>query len=90
MQKFVVSLLMIFSMSAQAKNTFSSPQLEQLAQKFVQAIDARQQPDTKIENIDHYISLLADDFIDEHIKFNFTYRSFLEHFALNYLPLETI
>ncbi|KGK00339.1 nuclear transport factor 2 family protein [Thalassotalea sp. ND16A] len=73
MQKFVVSLLMIFSMSAQAKNTFSSPQLEQLAQKFVQAIDARQQPDTKIEDIDHYISLLADDFIDEHIKFNFTY-----------------
>jgi len=60
-------------MASHAKNTFTSSELEKLSQNFVKAIEARQQPDTKIEDIDHYISLLADDFIDEHIKYKFTY-----------------
>jgi len=60
-------------MASHAKNTFTSSELEKLSQDFVKAIEARQQPDTKIEDIDHYISLLADDFIDEHIKYKFTY-----------------
>jgi len=63
----------MFSMASHAKNTFTSSELEKLSQNFVKAIEARQQPDTKIEDIDHYISLLADDFIDEHIKYKFTY-----------------
>jgi len=63
----------MFSMASHAKNTFTSSELEKLSQDFVKAIEARQQPDTKIEDIDHYISLLADDFIDEHIKYKFTY-----------------
>lgn len=73
MQKFIVGLLVIFSITVYAKNTFTSTQLEKLSKDFVKAIDARQQPDTKIEDIDHYISLLADNFIDEHIKYKFTY-----------------
>jgi len=72
-QKFIVGLLVIFSITVYAKNTFTSTQLEKLSKDFVKAIDARQQPDTKIEDIDHYISLLADNFIDEHIKYKFTY-----------------
>ena len=60
-------------MASHAKNTFTSSELKKLSQNFVKAIEARQQPDTKIEDIDHYISLLADNFIDEHIKYKFTY-----------------
>lgn len=39
---------------------------------FIAAKNARQQPDTTVEDIDHFIGFLADDFIDEHIKFNVT------------------
>jgi len=56
-----------------AKSDFTPEQLEKLSYDFVKAIDSRQQPDTKIEDIDHYISLLDDNFIDEHIKYKFTY-----------------
>ena len=73
MQKFIVVLLVVFSTAINAENALTSAQLEKLSRDFVKAIDARQQPDTKIEDIDHYISLLADDFVDEHIKYNFTY-----------------
>ena len=61
-------------MASHAKNTFTSSELEKLSQNFVKAIEARQQPGTKIEDIDHYISLLADNFIDEHIKYKFIYN----------------
>jgi len=60
-------------MATHAKSDFTPEQLEKLSYDFVKAIDLRQQPDTKIEDIDHYISLLDDNFIDEHIKYKFTY-----------------
>ncbi len=60
-------------MATHAKGDFTPEQLKKLSYDFVKAIDSRQQPDTKIEDIDHYISLLDDNFIDEHIKYKFTY-----------------
>jgi len=51
---------------------FTEESLNQLAHKFVNAKNARQQPDTTLEDIEHYLSLLADEFIDEHIKYNVT------------------
>jgi len=72
-QKFIMSLFIIISMATHAKSDFTPEQLEKLSYDFVKAIDLRQQPDTKIEDIDHYISLLDDNFIDEHIKYKFTY-----------------
>ena len=73
MQKIILGILVIFSLSAQAKDSLSVEQLEKLSKNFVSAIDARQQPKSKIEDVDHYISLLADKFIDEHIKYKMTY-----------------
>lgn len=72
-QKFIMSLFIIISMATHAKSDFTPEELEKLSYDFVKAIDLRQQPDTKIEDIDHYISLLDDNFIDEHIKYKFTY-----------------
>ncbi|MEZ9197191.1 nuclear transport factor 2 family protein [Shewanella sp. 10N.286.54.B9] len=66
-----ISLILAFSTSANDK--FTADQLIEKAKAFVSAKNARQQPNTTTKEIDHYISLLSDNFIDEHVKFNFTY-----------------
>jgi hypothetical protein len=72
--KFVITLftLIFFSLSTFADETLPKLELKKLAEAFIQAKNARQQPNTTIEDIDHFISYLADDFIDEHLKFNVT------------------
>ena len=47
--------------------------LNELAIQFIEAKNARQQPSSSANDVDHYLSLLADNFIDEHVKHNFTY-----------------
>lgn len=75
--KFVITLisLFFFSLTAFADETLSESELKQKADAFIQAKNARQQPNTTVEDIDHFISFLADDFIDEHLKFNVTMTS---------------
>ncbi|MFU2508251.1 nuclear transport factor 2 family protein [Pseudoalteromonas sp. ASV78] len=75
--KFLISLitLIIFSLSALADETLPESVLKQKAEAFIQAKNARQQPNTTVEDIDHFISFLADEFIDEHLKFNVTMTS---------------
>lgn len=63
----------LLSFSGSAKDKFTSEQLIEKAKTFVAAKNARQQPNTTIKEIDYFISLLADDFIDEHVKFKFVY-----------------
>lgn len=75
--KFLITLipLILLSLSAFADETLSESELKQKAEAFIQAKNARQQPTTTVEDIDHFISFLADDFIDEHLKFNVTTTS---------------
>lgn len=75
--KFVITLisLFFFSLTAFADEKLSESELKQKAEAFIQAKNARQQPNTTIEDIDHFISFLADEFIDEHLKFNVTITS---------------
>ena len=75
--KFLISLmtLILFSLSAFADETLSEIELKQKAEAFIQAKNARQQPTTTVKDIDYFISLLADNFIDEHLKFNVTITS---------------
>ncbi|MBQ4848165.1 nuclear transport factor 2 family protein [Pseudoalteromonas sp. MMG005] len=70
----LIVTLLLYSLPSLAK-VFSEAQLTELANAFVAAKNARQQPDTDIEDIDHYLSLLADTFIDEHIKYNVVINS---------------
>ena len=68
-------LLLLFvslPLSFVANAALSEGELEQLATKFVEAKNARQQPDTTIQDIDAFINLIADEFVDEHVKFNVT------------------
>ncbi len=68
----------LLSFSGSAKDKFTSEQLIEKAKTFVAAKNARQQPNTTIKEIDYFISLLADDFIDEHVKFKFVYTDKLK------------
>jgi len=67
----IVILLLIFSSVTVAKQ-FTEESLTELANKFVNAKNARQQPDTTLNDIEGYLSLLAEEFVDEHIKYNVT------------------
>ena len=70
MYKFIaLVLIMLFSSVTFAKK-FTEERLTELAKSFVDAKNARQQPDTTIDDIEHFLSLLADEFVDEHIKYN--------------------
>ena len=72
MHKLIIIIsLFLFSFITVAEK-FTEESLNQLAHKFVNAKNARQQPDTTLEDIEHYLSLLADEFVDEHIRYNVT------------------
>jgi hypothetical protein len=70
--KFIIVILIIIFSSGTIAKKFTEENITELANKFVNAKNARQQPDTTLEDIENYLSLLADDFIDEHIKYNVT------------------
>ena len=65
-------LLACFSAFSTTGDKLSEAELKQKAEAFIHAKNNRQQPNATIVDIDNYISFLADDFVDEHIKFNVT------------------
>ena len=69
----LVFISLILSFSTSAGDKFTAEQLIEKAKAFVSAKNARQQPNTTTKEIDQFISLLSDSFIDEHVKYNFTY-----------------
>ena len=69
----LVFISLIFSFSTSANDKFTAEQLIEKAKVFVSAKNARQQPNTTTKEIDQFISLLSDNFIDEHVKYNFSY-----------------
>ena len=71
---FMVLLAGISTFST-ADDQLSEAELKMKAENFISAKNARQQPNTTIVDIDHFISFLADDFVDEHIKYNITITS---------------
>jgi len=70
--KFIVIILIFLFSSVTVAKNFTEENLTELATKFVNAKNARQQPDTTVSDIENYLSLLADEFVDEHIKYNVT------------------
>ena len=69
MKKLILVALLLLPALSTAEGELTEPQLKQLAEAFLEAKNARQQPDTTVEDIDHFIALLADEFVDEHVKF---------------------
>ena len=68
----IIALMMFFSHSALAGGALSELELKEKAQAFINAKNARQQPGSTEQDVDDFISLLADDFVDEHVKFKVT------------------
>ncbi|WOX05744.1 hypothetical protein [Microbulbifer pacificus] len=69
-------LLIIFLLSAvptaMAGDALPESILKEKTEAFMRAKNARQQPGTTEKDIDHFISFLADQFVDEHVKFEVT------------------
>lgn len=68
---FILSVISAFS----SAESLTEERLTQLAHDFVSAKNARQQPKTSLEDIEHFLSLISDEFVDEHIKYNVTETS---------------
>ena len=47
-------------------------ELRTITEQFILAKNARQKPDADIDDIDHFLSFLADEFVDEHVRFGVT------------------
>ena len=72
---FLLGLLASGVTFSQARDPIPEAELERLGKAFIAAKNARQQPDTTLADIDHFLSLFADEFVDEHIKFGVTVTS---------------
>lgn len=75
--KNVLTILFLYfiSSSVQAASSLSESELRKLTLQFIEAKNQRQQPDSNKEDIDYFLSFLADEFKDEHVKFNVTITS---------------
>ena len=65
-------LLTLLTTTVYAGNKFSNDELLELAQQFVDAKNAKQQPKSSEKDVDAFLALIADKFVDEHVKFGVT------------------
>ena len=71
MRNSLIALVLCwFAGSSFATKDLTEEYLRSTTEAFLNAKNARQQPDTTIEDIDHFLSFIADEFIDEHIRFD--------------------
>lgn len=69
-----VILIALFSAGVYGENQ-STKDLAHITKAFLDAKNARQQPDSDEADIDAFIAFFADEFVDEHVKFNVTVTS---------------
>ncbi|GAC21795.1 nuclear transport factor 2 family protein [Paraglaciecola arctica] len=70
---FLLSLFLIFSISAQAKPT------EDLVKAFISASEKTRQPDMKKVDLESYLAFMSDEVIDYHAAYGRTFTG-KEHF----------
>ncbi|MCK8043463.1 hypothetical protein MSG37_01065 [Shewanella sp. 1CM18E] len=58
-----------------ALDSLTDAELKQKGQAFVAAKEAWQQPDSTVEDVEHYIGLLSDNFIDEYVQYKVTFAA---------------
>ena len=75
---WLVKMVWLFSLlpnTSFALDSLTDAQLKQKGQAFVAAKEARQQPNSTIEDVEHYIDLLSDNFIDEYVQYQVTFAA---------------
>lgn len=68
----LLSLVLLVSTNTQASDKLTEEQLKQITTQFIAAKNARQQPKAYESDIDHFLSFIADEFVDEHVAFGVT------------------
>ena len=68
--RLVIILIAALAFPTIANAQLPDDEVKRLAYAFAEAKKARQQPDTTVEDIDHFLSLLAEPFVDEHLKYD--------------------
>ncbi|ABV86556.1 hypothetical protein [Shewanella pealeana] len=66
---------LFFSTFSFALDSLSETQLKQKGLEFVAAKNARQRLDSGVDDIDHYLSLLSANFIDEYVHYKVTFSA---------------
>jgi len=69
LSKVIIPFIILFALSISAQVTDSQKMLKK-TEAFIDAYGAKQQPNSKSKDIDHFLSFFADNFVDEHIKYN--------------------
>ena len=72
--KMIFAFSLLPSMSF-ALDSLTEAELKQKGQAFVAAKEARQQPDSTVEDVELYIDLLSDNFIDEYVQYKVTFAA---------------
>ncbi|GEA11138.1 hypothetical protein [Alteromonas sp. KUL49] len=69
--KKALSILFVYlvSLATLANEPLHESELRELTQRFIEAKNQRQQPDSTPKDVDYFLSFLADEFKDEHVKF---------------------
>ena len=76
MKRFIgLVISILIATNANAAPTFTETELKAKTSAFLKAKEAKQQPKTQEADIDHFLSFFADEFKDEHVKFNVTETS---------------
>ena len=66
----LMTLIAFHALTYTTPDLLSEEELKRKAEAFIKAKNARQQPGNTVKDIDHFLSFIADDFVDDHIKFN--------------------
>jgi len=68
--KFILTILCTaFVLIASAQRDTTKTNLIDRTTLFINAYSAKQQPNSTVDDVDHFLSFFADDFKDEHIKY---------------------
>ena len=68
--KFILTILCTaFMLIASAQRDTTKTNLIDRTTSFINAYSSKQQPNSTVDDVDHFLSFFADDFKDEHIKY---------------------
>ena len=71
-QLIISSIFLALSLTSNAAESLSKEALQAKAEAFIAAKNARQQPASTVKDVEHFLSFIADEFVDEHVRFNVT------------------
>jgi hypothetical protein len=69
LSKAIIPFIILFTLSISAQESDSQKLLKK-TKSFINAYSEKQQPNSNAQDVDRFLSFFADNFVDEHIKYN--------------------